>query len=134
VLVGELRAAELHLGAQPAEALLRIMFLDGGDHRADAFGHQPEINRRHLHSRQAIPVGMFEQVIDPGGGDQRLAGNAAEVQAVAPQLLFLFHEKCLGAELGGAGRHRETGRTATDDADVVIIDRHASSYTLSDPV
>jgi len=58
-------------------------------------------------------------VPDFGGEEHGLGGNAADVQAGAAELVGLFDEGDLEAELSGANRAGVAGGTAADDCKVV---------------
>ena len=61
-------------------------------------------------TQSARMAGLMRRV---RGGDQRLGGDAAIVQAI-PAHLALFEQHDLEPELGGAGRHGKASRTGPD--------------------
>ena len=129
MLCASVKVAEpkLHLDPEAVEALDRIMLLDTGDDLADAGGHLGKIDRPGIRGRQAETAGLLHQSIDPGRLDQGLAGHAAEVQAIAAQKAFFFHQQGLRPQLRGAGGHGQAGSPAADNADVVVEAGHISS-------
>ena len=96
---GEAGLAEHHVDAKAAEALDRIVRLDGRD--------------RAPH----VVVGGGETVAARGGGQQCLGGHATGVQALPahPGLLDQDH-RC--AHLDGAGGNRKPARSGPDDAEI----------------
>ena len=82
VIIRKPRRTELDLGPQPAEALDGIMFLNRRHHGTDTIRHLAEIDRRHIHRRQAIGTGIFNGMIHPGGFDQGFTGNAPVMQTI----------------------------------------------------
>ena len=79
---------------------------DGGRVEADLLGHETVI------------LGVIHVVIDLGGTQQRLGGNAAPVQADAAHVLAL-HDRGLEPELRRPDRRDVAARPAADDDDVV---------------
>src|SRR5215472_13551114 len=62
---------------------------------------------------------FLHMVVDFGIEQQRLGGNAADVQTGAPQLLVLLDERRLQAQLSGAKGRGVSGRSAADDGYVI---------------
>ena len=67
---------------------------------------------------ETVILGVLHVVIDLGGAQQRLGGNAAPVQADAAQMLAL-DDRGLEPELRCADRRDVAARSAADDDDVV---------------
>ena len=81
---------------------------DGGRIEADLLGHETVI------------LGVIHVVIDLGGTQQRLGGNAAPVQADAADVLAL-DDRGLEPELRRPDRRDVTAGSAADDDDVVWV-------------
>ena len=69
----------------------------------------------------------FQVVVDFGVEQQRLGGNAADVQAGSTQLVVFFDQTGFQSPLPGANSGGVPCRAATDDCDVVDLVRQSSA-------
>ena len=117
-----------HPHPQPLESLDRIMRRDGGD-GAPHMVHDGAVVDLRLVRGDAERAGGAVPLGRPGGGDQRLGGHAAVVQAVAAHLVGLDQHHP-GAQLRRPGGDRQPARPGADDAE---IGRDAFSHVRLPP-
>ena len=115
VVVDEAGLPEPDLRAELAEPFRRVVLLDRVDHRADPAHDGGEGDRRKRHFRKPELLRPAGEGPDSGRPDQRLRGDAAEVEAVASQLLRLLDQDRLRAELRRSGRRRQPRRAPAED-------------------
>jgi hypothetical protein len=65
--------------------------------------------------------GVFQVIPEFGVEEQRLGGNAADVQAGAAEESVFFDERGFQAVLAGADGGGVSGGAAADDGDVIIV-------------
>ena len=116
--IGERPLAQEHVHTQGLKPLGRVVATDVGAEAAHALHGRGEIRfgvhrRAPGESRRVVEVG-----VEPRRAQERLGGNAAEVQAVAAHQV-LFHQRYPGAEGGGAGRGDQPGGAGAKDDEVV---------------
>ena len=96
--IDEAGIAADHIDAISRKRLHAVMRRDIGDHAFDARHHAREINARRG-IRQAETLGIAHYRGGAGALDQRLAGHATGVEAIAAHL-SRFDQRYLGARLG----------------------------------
>ncbi|GBE47853.1 hypothetical protein BMS3Bbin12_01022 [bacterium BMS3Bbin12] len=115
-----------HLATVVAEALRVVVVLDLLDH-----GAHMRADPRHVHLRrdrgQAEVGGAAHERCDLGGANQRLAGHAAVVQAVAPEALRALDQRHRETELRGDARDHQPARPAADDDEIARAHRPSAS-------
>ena len=102
--------------AELLEALDRIVGRDGCDRFGHVVHHPREVDRG-LDGGDAEGSAAAVRLGGLGGGDQRLGGHAAEVEAVAAHH-GAFDQHDLETELGCPRRDHQAGRARADDADI----------------
>jgi hypothetical protein len=126
----EFAIAENDIDAQPPEALGAVGGRDVRDDRRDPFHHMGDIGLRRVR-RNVVIGGGAHQVRDPGGLQQRLARDAAIVQAIAAHLV-LFHQGDFRAQRraarGNLSRQRAADDTMSNSALATLASRHAQRW------
>jgi hypothetical protein len=105
-----------HLHAQPLESLLAVMRRDGGDGRGDMVLGRGKIDLRDCRRHAKAPAGGHRMGM-LGRCQQRLRGDAAGVEAIAPHRAGLDQHNPR-AKLCRAGRHRQPARPGADHAQI----------------
>ena len=111
---GDFGVALQHLNAQRGVALNAVVRFDGADHIPHAL-HDGGEAERGLAVVQPIPGPVPDLVRHLGRLDQRLAGHAAVVQAIAAHFVR-FHQRDFGLDRRrNVGRHQACGTRANHD-------------------
>ena len=116
-------ADDMH--AKALEPFLAVDRRYGVDHAGHMVFGGGEIEVRR-HRRHAKPFATMHRIRLFGGGDQRLRGHAAVIQAIAAHLVA-FNQDHRCAHLAGPGSDRQAARTGPDDADIAFYGRHRLS-------
>ncbi len=114
----EARLIAQHRGAERAKARLAIGRRDGGDHAVDVGANRIPVDNG-LGQRHAETMGRPRGLGGVRGGEQRLARNAARVEAI-PAHPAALDQRDPQTEPGGHGGDREAGRTGADDGQIVV--------------
>ena len=119
---GEAGVAQEHVHPQLAEALHRVVVADVGADAAHAFHHRGEVHLHVVRPADAEQAGVADLRHHARRADDALGRDAADVQAVAAQVVAL-DQGDLGAQAGGARRGHQPGRAGADHHQVVAAGR-----------
>ncbi len=111
--IEEAGRAKAHIAAVAAKALGIIVLLDMGDDAVDPVQHPVDVDFR-IAGRQTELRGLAHPVREPRGIEERLAGYAAAVQAVAAEMFRFFDQRHPQTQLRGNARDDQPARAAAD--------------------
>ena len=115
----DFRGSDQTLDTEFCVSLQGVVGFDGLDHPRDALHHvgKAELRARRVDAEFFRPGDVGEQF---GGTDQRLAGHAPSVQAVAAHAMFL-DQRHLGLGCRGDVRRHKSGAAGADHDHVVVV-------------